>query len=41
MGLNGAALFVTQHQWAKEMGLVLNFEARGLFWTKLYVNGNK
>jgi hypothetical protein len=27
--LNGAALFVTQHQWAKEMGLVLNFEARG------------
>jgi hypothetical protein len=29
LGLNGAALFVTQHQWAKEMGLVLNFEARG------------
>lgn len=27
--LNGAALFVTQHQWAKEVGLVLNFEARG------------
>jgi hypothetical protein len=21
--------FVTQHQWAKEVGLVLNFEARG------------
>lgn len=29
IGLNGAALFVTQHQWAKEVGLVLNFEARG------------
>ncbi|WP_396194622.1 M20/M25/M40 family metallo-hydrolase [Flavobacterium sp.] len=29
VGLNGAALFVTQHQWAKEVGLVLNFEARG------------
>lgn len=29
LGLNGAALFVTQHQWAKEVGLVLNFEARG------------
>ena len=29
MGLNGAALFVTQHQWAKEVGVVLNFEARG------------
>jgi hypothetical protein len=29
LGLNGAALFVTQHQWAKEIGLVLNFEARG------------
>ena len=29
IGLNGAALFVTQHQWAKEIGLVLNFEARG------------
>ena len=28
-GLNGAALFVTQHNWAKEVGLVLNFEARG------------
>lgn len=29
LGLNGAALFATQHQWAKDVGLVLNFEARG------------
>jgi hypothetical protein len=29
LGLNGAALFVTKHHWAKEVGLVLNFEARG------------
>jgi len=29
VGLNGAALFVTKHQWAKAIGLVLNFEARG------------
>jgi hypothetical protein len=29
VGLNGAALFVTQHQWAKNVGLVLNLEARG------------
>ncbi|MDI6048259.1 M28 family peptidase [Flavobacterium sp. XS2P24] len=29
LGLNGAALFVTKHRWAKEIGLVLNFEARG------------
>ncbi|WP_348823646.1 M28 family peptidase [Flavobacterium aestuarii] len=29
LGLNGASLFVTQHQWAKEVGLVINFEARG------------
>jgi hypothetical protein len=29
LGLNGAALFVTKHQWAKEVGLVINFEARG------------
>ncbi|MEL1255599.1 M28 family peptidase [Flavobacterium sp. DGU38] len=29
LGLNGAALFVNQHPWAKEVGLVLNFEARG------------
>ena len=29
LGLNGAALFVTKHKLAKEVGLVLNFEARG------------
>lgn len=29
IGLNGAALFVTKHNWAKQVGLVLNFEARG------------
>lgn len=29
LGLNGAALFVTQNNWAKDVGLVLNFEARG------------
>jgi hypothetical protein len=29
LGLNGAALFVTQHGWAKDVGLVLNCEARG------------
>ena len=29
VGLNGAALFVTQHQWAKKVGVALNFEARG------------
>ncbi len=29
LGLNGAALFVTQHKWASEIGLVLNLEARG------------
>ncbi len=29
LGLNGAELFVNQHPWAKEVGLVLNFEARG------------
>ncbi|WP_432222655.1 M28 family peptidase [Flavobacterium sp. TMP13] len=29
LGLNGAALFVTEHQWAKEVGMVINFEARG------------
>ena len=29
LGLNGAALFVTKHKWAKEVGLVLKFEARG------------
>ncbi|MET0760583.1 MAG: M28 family peptidase [Flavobacterium sp.] len=29
LGLNGAALFVKQSNWAKDIGLVLNFEARG------------
>ncbi|WP_350284444.1 M28 family peptidase [uncultured Croceitalea sp.] len=29
LGLNGADLFVKQHPWAKDVGLVLNFEARG------------
>lgn len=29
LGLNGAALFVTQHKWAKDVGVVINFEARG------------
>ena len=29
LGLNGAALFVTKHQWAREIGLAINFEARG------------
>lgn len=29
IGLDGAKLFVNNHPWAKEVGLVLNFEARG------------
>lgn len=29
LGLNGADLFVDLHPWAKDVGLVLNFEARG------------
>ncbi|WP_299884012.1 M28 family peptidase [uncultured Lacinutrix sp.] len=29
LGLNGADLFVNKHEWAKDIGLVLNFEARG------------
>jgi hypothetical protein len=29
LGLNGAADFVTRNNWAKDVGLVLNFEARG------------
>jgi len=29
LGLNGATLFVNQHPWAKDVGLILNFEARG------------
>ncbi len=29
LGLNGADLFVKRHPWAKNVGLALNFEARG------------
>ncbi|WP_378180957.1 M28 family peptidase [Aquimarina sp. SS2-1] len=29
LGLNGADLFVSEHPWAKDVGLILNFEARG------------
>lgn len=29
LGLNGADLFVNEHPWAADVGLVLNFEARG------------
>ncbi len=29
LGLNGADLFVNNHPWKKDVGLVLNFEARG------------
>lgn len=29
LGLNGAAMFVSKNKWAKEIGLVINFEARG------------
>lgn len=29
LGLNGANLFVSKHPWAKNIGLALNFEARG------------
>lgn len=29
LGLNGAELFANQHPWVKNIGLVLNFEARG------------
>lgn len=29
LGLNGAALFVTKNNWANDIGLALNFEARG------------
>ncbi len=29
LGLNGADLFVNEHPWRKDVGLVLNFEARG------------
>jgi hypothetical protein len=29
LGLNGANLFVKEHPWIKDIGLILNFEARG------------
>ena len=29
LGLNGADIFVNKHRWAKDVGLALNFEARG------------
>lgn len=29
LGLNGADLFVKEHEWKNDVGLVLNFEARG------------
>jgi hypothetical protein len=29
LGLNGARLFVKEHPWTKDIGLILNFEARG------------
>lgn len=29
LGLNGAQLFVNENKWVKDVGLVLNFEARG------------
>lgn len=29
IGLDGAKLFVNEHPWSKDVGLVLNFEARG------------
>ncbi|MGB5941904.1 MAG: M20/M25/M40 family metallo-hydrolase [Leeuwenhoekiella sp.] len=29
LGLNGAKLFTTEHRWAKDVDLALNFEARG------------
>ncbi len=29
LGLNGADLFVNEHPWVRDVGLVLNFEARG------------
>lgn len=29
LGLNGADLFVNKHPWSKDVGLALNFEARG------------
>ena len=29
LGLNGAQLFVNEHPWCKDVGVILNFEARG------------
>ncbi|MGB8704324.1 MAG: M20/M25/M40 family metallo-hydrolase, partial [Gillisia sp.] len=29
LGLNGASLFMKEHPWAKDVGLAINFEARG------------
>ena len=29
LGLNGASVFTNKHPWAKNVGLALNFEARG------------
>ena len=29
VGLDGARLFVNNHPWAKNVGIALNFEARG------------
>ena len=29
LGLNGAAMFVSKNKWSKEIGLAINFEARG------------
>ena len=29
IGLNGAHLFASEHPWAKDVGLIINFEARG------------
>lgn len=29
LGLHGAKLFINQHRWAKDIGVILNFEARG------------
>lgn len=42
LGLNGADLFVNKHEWAKDVGLVINFEARGSGgpgWMLLETNG--
>ena len=45
LGLNGALLFVKEHPWAKDVGLALNFEARGSGGSSFMLletnNGNK